>query len=401
MQTIGRALLLMVLLWVALPAPTYATPPADTPRTHIVQPGDTLLAIAIHYRTTVAAIQQLNRLGDSDVIQVGQRLLIPAPTTLSPTTTRHIVQTDETLYRIALQYGTTVRALAQLNNLANPDVIVPGQALLVPAQSSVVKPGVLIEPPTARQGGTVLIRVARPHLTSVSGTLDNKPLRFTPSAGFWYALVGISRCAKIGKATLRLTFTDTTGHTVTETATISIEATAFAVQRITIPASKSALLEPTLQVQENAQFNALVNQYTPTRLWSGVWRQPLYGPVSSAFGTRRSYNNSPIRECGHEGTDFDVDAGVPIYAPARGRIVFAGTTQVRGELTVIDHGLGVFSAYFHQAAILVQTGQMVEAGTLIGKVGNTGLSTGPHLHWSVIVNGEYVDPLEWTQRTVP
>jgi murein DD-endopeptidase MepM/ murein hydrolase activator NlpD len=96
-----------------------------------------------------------------------------------------------------------------------------------------------------------------------------------------------------------------------------------------------------------------------------------------------------------------VDAGVPVYAPARGKVVFAALTQVRGNMTVIDHGVGVFSAYFHQSEIDVQVGQMVEPGTLIGKVGTTGLSTGPHLHWSLFVNGEYVDPLEWTRRVIP
>lgn len=401
MRVITRAVLLVALLCVALPLPLDAAPPTDTPRTHIVRSGDTLFAIALRYHTTVAAIKQLNHLGESDLIQVGQRLLIPASTTTSPTTTRHIVQSDDTLYRIALQYGTTVRALVQLNGLTNPNVLVPSQVLIVPTNASLVKPGVFIEPQVARQGGTLLIQIARPAVVKVTGTFAGKAIRFIPGAGYWYALVGISRCAKLGTATLNLTLTDAQGQTHTETLTLNIEATAFPVQRIQIPASKSALLDNALLARENAQFNTLVSQYTPTRLWSGVWRQPLYGPVSSAFGTRRSYNGGPVSACGHEGTDFDVDAGVPIYAPARGRVVFAGTTQVRGELTVIDHGVGVLSAYFHQSAILVTVGQMVEPGMLIGKVGTTGLSTGPHLHWSVIVNGEYVDPLEWTTRVMP
>lgn len=401
MRVFVRALCLVVFFCVTMPLPLSAASPADTPRTHIVQPGDTLFAIALRYQTTVAAIKQLNHLGESDIIQVGQKLLIPASIAPRLTTLHHIVQADESLYRIALQYGTTVRTLVQLNNLANPNVIVPGQALIVPTNSNVVKPGVLIEPQVARQGGTLLIRIARAGWTRVTGTFEGKSILFTPSAGYWYALVGISRCAKVGRATLNLTFTDALGHTVPYTTTLNIEATAFTVQHLKIPAGKTTLLDNTLQARENAQFNALVSQFTPTRLWSGVWRQPLYGPVSSAFGTRRSYNGGPVGMCGHEGTDFDVDAGVPIYAPARGRVVFAGTTQVRGELTVLDHGVGVFSAYFHQAAIFVQAGQLVEPGMLIGKVGTTGLSTGPHLHWSVIVNGEYVDPLEWTLRVMP
>lgn len=395
-----RALLLIALTISLVPPRAFAAPPQGAPETYIVQPGDTLFAIATRYRTTVAAIKQLNKLGESDLIQVGQRLLIPASDALT-TPTLYIVQPDDTLHRIALQYGTSVRALAQLNDLANPNMIAPGQALAIPPNADVVKPGLLIEPPTAQQGGTVLIRVAQPDSVSVTGTFNGKPLTFIPGTGYSYALVGISRCAKTGPALLAVTWTDSFGASSVETATVTIEATAFVVQKLKLPTGKGALLDSALQTREAAQLAALVTKLTPTRFWSGAWRQPLYGPISSAFGTRRSYNGGPVGVCGHEGTDFDVDANTPIYAPARGRVVFAGATQVRGNMTVIDHGVGVFSAYYHQAAIDVQVGQMVEPGMLIGKVGTTGLSTGPHLHWSVFVNGEYVDPLEWTRRVMP
>jgi murein DD-endopeptidase MepM/ murein hydrolase activator NlpD len=70
-------------------------------------------------------------------------------------------------------------------------------------------------------------------------------------------------------------------------------------------------------------------------------------------------------------------------------------------MVVVDHGLGVFSAYYHQSQMAVQPGQIVEAGDLIGRVGTTGLSTGNHLHWSLFVHGDYVDPMEWTRRVLP
>ncbi len=405
MKLIFRALILLALGALALTIalrPADAAPPQGAPETYTVQPGDTLFAIAKRFRTTVAAIVQLNSLGNGDLIQVGQKLLIPnddAP--VAATAAPYIVQPDDTLYRIALRYGTTVRALQDLNDLASPNLIAPGQAIAIPHNSDLVKPGLVIDPPAARQGGTVMIQVTQPELASITGTFNGKPITFTHSAGYFYALAGISRCAKIGGEPLKVTLNDSNGATTPETATVNVDATAFVVQRLTLPTGKGALLDNALQAREGAQLAALVNQYTPTRLWSGAWRQPLYGPISSAFGTRRSYNGGPVGACGHEGTDFDVDAGVPIYAAARGKIVFAGLTQIRGNMTVIDHGIGVFSAYYHQAEIVVPAGQMVEPGTLIGKVGTTGLSTGPHLHWSVFVNGEYVDPLEWTRRVIP
>lgn len=405
----GAVVLMVCALALALvPLNAKAAPPQDAPTTYVVQSGDTLSAIAIRYRTTVAEIQKLNKLGNSDLIQVGQKLLIPdvpadASAPLPVSSASYIIQPGDTLYRIALQYGTTMRALQQLNDIPNPNLVSVGQALAIPNSVALNKPGLIIDPPTARQGGTVLVEITRADVDSVSGTLSGKSIQFTRAGGYFYGLLGISRCAKLGTVPLALTVTDRAGQTAKESISITIAATAFPVDSITLPpAGVSILQDQTLINREASELATIVNRYTPTRLWSGVFRQPLTTPrITEIFGTRRSYNGGPVGACGHEGTDFGAPAGSPVYAPARGRVVFAGLTQVRGNMTVIDHGVGVFSAYYHQSAIDVQVGQVVEAGTPIGKVGSTGLSTGPHLHWSMWVNGEYVDPMEWTKRMIP
>jgi murein DD-endopeptidase MepM/ murein hydrolase activator NlpD len=97
----------------------------------------------------------------------------------------------------------------------------------------------------------------------------------------------------------------------------------------------------------------------------------------------------------HLGVDLAVPAGTPVIAAADGRVALAEGLRVRGNAVVIDHGLGVYTAYYHLSQIRVQPGQEVRAGDLLGLAGSTGLATGPHLHWELRVFGVPADPLGW------
>ena len=127
---------------------------------------------------------------------------------------------------------------------------------------------------------------------------------------------------------------------------------------------------------------------------------PVEGPIITEFGTQRSYNAGPV--VGHHlGVDIAAPAGRAVLAPNRGRVARIDEVRLRGRVLILDHGLGVFTTYAHLAAVDVQIGQVVEPGQPIAKVGSTGLSTGPHLHWELWIGGASVDPLEWTQRDIP
>jgi murein DD-endopeptidase MepM/ murein hydrolase activator NlpD len=95
----------------------------------------------------------------------------------------------------------------------------------------------------------------------------------------------------------------------------------------------------------------------------------------------------------HEGIDLGAAYGTPIHAAADGVVVYCGWMEGYGNLTVIDHGGGIATAYGHQSSISVGCNQRVTQGEVIGAVGSTGHSTGPHLHFEVRVNGTPVDPL--------
>jgi murein DD-endopeptidase MepM/ murein hydrolase activator NlpD len=159
-------------------------------------------------------------------------------------------------------------------------------------------------------------------------------------------------------------------------------------------------LDPATTAAENEMVASIVAVASPERLWEGAFQFPSTGGYTSRFGWRRNYNNMGYTSY-HTGLDFAGGTGLPILAPARGRVVFAGPLDVRGNLTFIDHGWGVFTGYLHQSEILVSAGEIVEPGQTIGLVGGTGRVTGPHLHWEVWVGGVPVDPLEWTETVFP
>ena len=119
---------------------------------------------------------------------------------------------------------------------------------------------------------------------------------------------------------------------------------------------------------------------------------------SSPFGSRRTYG-SAAGLTAHAGEDYAVPSGTPVLAPASGLVVLAEPLFVRGNAVVLDHGHGVFTGYWHLETLSVKAGERVSAGQMIGAVGSTGLSTGPHLHWELRVAGVAVDPLQWVEKT--
>ena len=166
-------------------------------------------------------------------------------------------------------------------------------------------------------------------------------------------------------------------------------------QAITLTGSAANIDAASIAAERERLFE-IWTQISPDFQFSQSMQLPInnFLEFTSAYGVRRSYNGGPFRSY-HEGTDFSAYGGTPVVAPASGTVVVAETLYVRGGAVIIDHGLGVFTGVYHLSDVTVVPGQFVQPGDLVGAVGTTGLSTGNHLHWDLLVNGVWVDPMSW------
>jgi murein DD-endopeptidase MepM/ murein hydrolase activator NlpD len=134
----------------------------------------------------------------------------------------------------------------------------------------------------------------------------------------------------------------------------------------------------------------------PQPMWSGAF-QRFPGGTMARFGDRRSYiyQNRTVDEQVHQGEDLASFLNSPVPAANNGVVVLSEPLGIYGNTVILDHGMGVFSMYSHLSRLDVKTGERVEKGKTLGLTGTTGLALGDHLHYSVMVHGEFVNPLEW------
>ena len=168
-------------------------------------------------------------------------------------------------------------------------------------------------------------------------------------------------------------------------------------RKITYSPQDQARLE-----KEQGMLNALYKKSASTPYFTTAFKAPLDSTITSIYGTRRVYNKGHRSQ--HLGTDFRAPVGQAVPAANRGRVLFAGDLFLTGGTVIIDHGMDIFTVYGHLSEPKTTEGQIVNQGDLIGLSGNTGRSSGPHLHWGVKIMGNYVDGyslIDETKRQYP
>ncbi|MFV2089763.1 MAG: M23 family metallopeptidase [Pseudomonadales bacterium] len=205
------------------------------------------------------------------------------------------------------------------------------------------------------------------------------------------AIVGIALSARPGTHELVLEHADGT----TERRTFEVSEKRYTEQRLTIenPRMVNPNPEDMKRIQsESAKMRTQYLRFTETLENPLPFLQPVAGPLSSSFGRRRVLNGQPRNP--HSGLDIVANTGTPILAPAPGKVTLTGEFFFNGNAVFVDHGQGLITMVCHLSRIDVAEGATVSRGQQLGLVGATGRVTGAHLHWSVSMNGNRVDPVQ-------
>lgn len=239
-----------------------------------------------------------------------------------------------------------------------------------------------------------------PKVTAVAMTLNGQPLRVFRSGSRATAFGNVPLGSETSTWPLTLTVTDEFGRVTVRQRELSVTADPRPVEVLNLSPELLSSSTPENVALEAETLEAAYAAGLAQPQWRKPFLLPLTGESSSSYGDPRQYGVGGNISY-HRGADLAAPEGTPVRATNAGIVRVAGFYPIKGGLVVLDHGGGVFSFYFHQSNILVRAGQRVRRGEVVGEVGSTGLSTGPHLHWEVRVAGEPTNPLEWVGKVVP
>ncbi len=305
----------------------------------------------------------------------------------------------------------------QAGPAAEPDVAGPEPALPVElpafvadttprtARTPSIRPfGLIWTPASPREGSAFALRVLQPVAgrdpKTVEGRFAELPVRFARLDGEWFAIVAVP-IGTVGEQDLTVRFAFDEGPSREQSTPIHVASREWSQSRLDVAPRFTSPSQQALERinRERATIRAVLDAASPEWLLDGPFRPPRPLDITSPFGQERMFNGEV--QSRHTGLDLRGQQGEPAYAAARGRVALTGDFYFSGNGIFLDHGLGVYTGYFHLSEILVSDGQIVEPGQLIGRVGATGRVTAPHLHWSLWVAGSSLDAGSLLEMSTP
>ena len=270
--------------------------------------------------------------------------------------------------------------------------------LLLPGKSLHADDNLRIEslPGRVKQGDVCLIRTyspVSPKSAYVEFQGERRLLAPDMQNGTYEGLIGIDLSTKPDTYEIKAIATDASGRGYSTPFFLKIGKGVFKTEKLSLPLSMVDLDAKTLERVNNeaSRLTTLFQTYTDERFWKGAFIRPVEGKLSSTFGLDRIINGK--RRSPHTGVDLESQAGTPVVASNAGKVVLVDDLFFSGKSVILDHGWGLYSMYLHLSEGQVKEGDRVERGDVLGRVGSTGRSTGPHLHWAIRMNQARVDPL--------
>ncbi len=250
-------------------------------------------------------------------------------------------------------------------------------------------------PANIRQGDIVTVRVSAPmEIQSLRGTFNGRAIYFDKTEGNreFIGILGIDMTLTPGRHHLMFECS-IDGREIKDSIGFDVKKRKYEVEKLTFPGK---MVELDRKSEERAEREAKIlrsiwEKASGNKLWDGSFALPVSGKLNPNFGRRRILNGK--EKSPHNGVDIGAPEGKEVLSPNKGRVALVDNHFFGGNTVVLDHGLGLFTTYLHLSKVLVKEGDVVRKGDLLGRVGETGRSKGPHLHWSARIIDARIDPL--------
>lgn len=248
------------------------------------------------------------------------------------------------------------------------------------AQTTKQQPAISVTPAKTYPGDVILVRSKEPQTVTVFS--QNYTLKKTQDE--YARFIPIPFNTKAG--TYKVTSADKK-----LSVSVTIAPKNFEVDKLTVSKQLNKMRQDTNRINaDQKKINAARANSRAIPYFSEPFKQPAVGKLTTPFGYQRVVNGVPANR--HSAIDIANKTGTPIGASNHGKVVLADSLYLTGNTIIIDHGLNIFSIYAHLSKLDVKTGQEVKQEQVIGQMGSTGFSTGPHLHYGMLVGNTYVNP---------